>query len=114
MKCITYRLDSMLSVSFTRRSPKSPYGLLQGVTVTCWESIQKNFKYSSVLLRDNLAKLIYGCVVLPKRIDWNDLKKGCFWLVRRIHVVGYCMESIFEYEYLCKYEAKIEISLTLV
>ena len=35
-------------------------------------------------------------------------------LLRRLPVVVYCGESIFEYEYLREYEAKIENVYTLV
>jgi len=35
-------------------------------------------------------------------------------LLRRLPVVVYCGESIFEYEYLRKHEAKIENVYTLV
>jgi len=34
--------------------------------------------------------------------------------LRRLPVVDYCRESIFEYEYLHEYEAKIENVYTLV
>jgi len=35
-------------------------------------------------------------------------------LLRRLPIVVYCGESIFEYEYLRKYEAKIEKVYSLV
>jgi len=40
-------------------------------------------------------------------------KRGSPGLVRRLPVVIYCVELIFEYEYLHKYEAKIENTFTL-
>jgi len=60
-----------------------------------------------------LQKLIYGCEVLSKRINLNDKKRGSPGLVRRLPVVVYCVELIFEYEYLHKYEDKIENTFTL-
>jgi len=41
-------------------------------------------------------------------------KKGCLWFVYQLPLVVYWRESIFEYEYLREYEAKIENTLTLV
>ena len=57
---------------------------------------------------------IYGCAVLPKKINLNDLKKGLLLVCMSTPRSHLLRESIFEYEYLCAYEAKIENTLTLV
>ena len=54
------------------------------------------------------------CIALHERINLNDQKMSPLGLLRQLPVVVYYGELIFEYEYLCEYEAKIENIYTLV